>query len=266
MHKGTQLTIALAQMDVPLGRPETTLARARGLAAEARDVGADLMLLPELWLHGYDLKHAAKWAAPLGEGGFAETARMAQEFGLYVCGSLLERHAEGVSNTSVLYAPDGALLASYRKVHLFRLMQEQRYLVPGDHAVLCPTPWGPTALTICYDIRFPEFFRVSALAGAVLFLVPAQWPQRRIGAWTVLAQARAVENELFVAVCNRVGVEGNILFPGRSAVVGPLGQVLVEGDDRGGLLVAQADLREVSKARRYLTVFEDRRPEAYKVG
>ena len=275
------LTIALAQMDVPTGRPETNLARARDFAAEAREAGADLLLLPELWLHGYDLERAEEWATPLGEGGFAHMALLAREFGLYLAGSLLERHAGSgsgesaragsgepgrvVSNTAVLYAPDGALLGAYRKIHLFRLMQEHRYLVPGDHATLCPTPWGPVGLAICYDLRFPELFRVMALAGAVLFLVPAQWPVRRVEAWLLLARARAVENELIVAACNRVGDDEQVTFPGRSRIVDPWGRVLVGGDDQERLLIAQADLREVRKARRYLTVYKDRRPDAYHV-
>jgi predicted amidohydrolase len=192
-------------------------------------------------------------------------AGLARQFRLHLAGSLLERHAGGVSNTAVLYAPDGALLGAYRKVHLFRLMQEPRYLVAGEHATLCPTPWGPVGLAICYDLRFPELFRTMAVAGAVLFLVPAQWPVRRVEAWLLLARARAVENELIVAACNRVGSDGQVTFPGRSLVVDPWGHVLVEGDDRERLLIAQADLREVHKARRYLTVYEDRRPEAYRV-
>lgn len=257
------LTIALGQMDVPPGQSERNLARARELAAQAREAGADLMLLPELWLHGYDLERAAEWAAPLGQGGFAEMAAMAQEFGLHLCGSLLERHEGGVSNTAVLYAPDGSLLGAYRKVHLFRLMNEPQYLAPGDRAVLCPTPWGPVGLVICYDLRFPELSRALAVAGARILLVPAQWPVRRLEAWLLLLRARAVENELFVAACNRVGAEGDTLFPGRSMVIDPWGQALVEGDDGEGLLVARADLREIQKARRYLTVFEDRRPEVY---
>lgn len=261
----TELTIALGQMDVPLGQPEVTLAQARDLAAEAQRTGADLLLLPELWLHGYDLEQAQEWAAPLGEGGFATMAAMARDFGLYLAGSLLERHAGGVSNTAALYGPDGSLLGTYRKVHLFGLMQEPRYLVPGDGCVLCPTPWGQVGLAICYDLRFPEPFRVMALAGAVLFLVPAQWPVPRLDAWMLLARARAVENELFVATCNRVGTDGDQVFPGRSAVLDPWGHALVEGDDREGLLVARANLRELKKARRYLTVFEDREPESYRV-
>ncbi len=259
------LTIALAQMDVPVGRAQENLHRARAFAAQAHDAGADLLLLPELWLHGYDLERADEWAVPLGEGGFAHMSALARQFDLHLSGSLLERHAEGVSNTQVLYAPDGRLLGSYRKVHLFRLMQEHLYLHPGDHVTLCPTPWGPTGLAICYDMRFPELFRTLALAGAVLFLVPAQWPVRRVEAWFLLARARAVENELFVAACNRVGNDGEVTFPGRSCVVDPWGNTLVEGDDQERLLIAQANLKEIATARRYLTVYEDRRPHAYHV-
>jgi predicted amidohydrolase len=104
-----------------------------------------------------------------------------------------------------------------------------------------------------------------SLAGAVLFLVPAQWPVVRLEAWLVLARARAVENELFVAACNRVGSDGDVVFPGRSRVVGPLGDILVEGDDQARLLVAQIDLKEIRVARRYLTVYEDRCPSAYHI-
>jgi omega-amidase len=259
------LTVALAQMDVLTGQPDANLARARDFAAQARDAGADLLLLPELWFNGYDLERAEERATPLGEGGFAHMAEIAREFGLHLAGSLLERHDSVVSNTAVLYAPDGSLLGSYRKIHRFRLMQEHRYLAPGDHATLCPTPWGPVGLAICYDLRFPELFRVMALAGAVLFLVPAQWPVQRVEAWLLLARARAVENELIVAACNRVGNDGEVTFPGRSLVVDPWGNALVEGDGREQLLIARADLREIRKARRYLTVYEDRRPDAYRV-
>jgi predicted amidohydrolase len=265
MDKSNIITIALAQQDVPVGKPEANLARVRDHAARARDGGADLLLLPELWLHGYDLARAEEWAAPLGEGGFTDMAAIASEFGLYLAGSLLEKHARGVSNTAALYDPDGTLLGFYRKIHLFRLMQEPRYLAAGDRATLCPTPWGPVGLAICYDLRFPELFRAMALAGAVLFLVPAQWPVRRVEAWSLLARARAVENELFVAACNRVGTDGQVEFPGSSCVIDPWGNPLVKGDDQERLLIAQADLNEMHKARRYLTVYEDRRPDAYHI-
>jgi len=257
------LTIALAQMDIRSGQEEINLAQARAFAAQAREAGADLLLLPELWLHGYDLERAEQWAAPLGEGGFAQMAALAREFGLYLAGTLLERHEGGISNTAVLYAPDGALVGYYRKVHLFRLMQEHLYLAPGDRVVLFPTPWGPVGIPICYDLRFPELLRAMALAGAAIFLVPAQWPVTRLDAWVTLVRTRAIENELFVAACNRVGVEGDTVFPGRSFIVDPLGCLLAEGDDREQLLVAEIDLHHVQTARRYLPVYEDRRPDVY---
>jgi omega-amidase len=257
------LTVALAQMDAKIGQEGGNLAKAWALAAQAREADADLLLLPELWLHGYDLERAGQWAASLGEGGFGKMAALAREFGLYLAGTLLERHEGGISNTAVLYAPDGALVGSYRKVHLFRPMQEHRYLVPGDRAVLFPTLWGPIGIPICYDLRFPELLRAMALAGAVLFLIPAQWPSVRLEAWLTLARARAVENELFVAACNRVGVEGDVVFPGRSCIVDPLGRVLTEGDGGEQLLVAEIDLRQVQVARRHIPVYDDRRPEAY---
>ena len=260
------LTLALAQMDVPQGRHKENLARAREFAREAHELQADLLLLPELWLHGYDLERAGDWATPLGEGGFAEMAKMAREFDLHVAGSTVERHRGGISNTAALYDPSGELLGSYRKMHLFRLMEEHRYLTPGDHATLCDTPWGPTGLAICYDLRFPELFRAMALAGAKLFLIPAQWPVKRLEAWLLLARARAAENELVVAACNRVGADEDVSFPGRSIVVDPWGNAVIEGEEGEGLLVAEVDLREIEKARRYLTVYEDRRPEAYVVG
>jgi predicted amidohydrolase len=252
-------------MDVPQGRPERNLSRAREFAAGAAEAGADLLLLPELWLHGYDLENGENWAAPLGEGGFAEMASMAADHGLHVAGSILERHEDGISNTAVLYGPEGDLLGSYRKMHLFRLMQEHTYLTPGTHATLCQTEWGATGLGICYDLRFPELFRTMALAGAQLFVVPAQWPVKRVEAWLLLARARAAENELIVAACNRVGNDGDVSFPGRSIVADPWGNTVVEGDNQERLLIARVDLREIEKTRRYLTVYKDRRPGAYVV-
>lgn len=260
------LTIALAQMDVPQGRPQANLARARAFAAQAQEAGADLLLLPELWFHGYDLERADSFAAPLGQGGFAEMASMAHEFQIHVTGSVLERHQDGVSNTAALYGPEGERLGFYRKIHLFRLMREHHYLTPGTGGTLCDTPWGPTGLSICYDLRFPELFRTMALAGAKLFVVPAQWPVKRLEAWLLLARARAAENELIVAACNRVGSnEEGVTFPGRSIVVDPWGNTIVEGDSEERLLVARANLREIEKVRRYLPVYKDRRPEAYVV-
>jgi omega-amidase len=141
-------------------------------------------------------------------------------------------------------------------------MLEERYLISGNHAVVCSAAWGSTGLAICYDLRFLELFRALALGGALVLLVPAQWPAERLEAWILLARARAAENELVVAACNRVESDNSLEFPGHSLVVGPWGNVLEEGDNQERLLIAQVDLAEIDRVRGYLTVFQDRHPDA----
>ncbi len=257
------IKIALAQMDVKWADPEANLATARDMVAQAATAGADLVVLPELWGSGYDLAHAAAYATPLDSGLFEAMATLAREHGLYVAGSLLEESEGRIYNTCALFGPQG-LVGRYRKLHLFCLMAEDRYLAPGDGPALCSDlPWGATALAICYDLRFPELFRGYAVAGARLMLIPAQWPARRVDHWQALVRARAIENQCVVAACNRIGADPDATFGGASAVVGPWGEVLVEGDDQPALLLAEADLAEVDEARRHIPVLRDRRPECY---
>jgi len=130
-------------------------------------------------------------------------------------------------------------------------------------------PWGRVALAVCYDLRFPELWRSYADGGAILVLIPAAWPSRRIEHWRLLLRARAVENQFFVAGCNRAGGgadAGQDPFGGYSALSDPWGHVLAEGGPEPELLFAGLDLDEVARARRLVPFLEDRRPEVYRVG
>ncbi len=204
----SELAISLAQMDVVVGKPERNLVEARRMAAEAAKRDSELLLLPELWGSGYDLERATFHATRLDEGLFAEMGRMAREHGMWVGGSLLGYEAEPEGrprNVFALYAPDGTLAYHYAKLHLFRLMDEDQWLGAGTRATLAKLPWGTAGLSICYDLRFPELFRGYALAGVRLILLPAEWPHPRLEHWRTLLRARAIENQCFVAACNRVG-------------------------------------------------------------
>ena len=259
------IKVALAQMDVKWADPETNLTTVRHMVAQAAEAGADLVVLPELWGSGYDLAHASQYATTVNDGLFGEMAGLAGTHRLHLVGSLLERENGRIYNTCAVFSPLG-LAATYRKIHLFRLMDEHQYLAPGDRPTLCEgLPWGTTALAICYDLRFPELFRGYALAGARLVIIPAQWPARRVDHWGTLLRARAIENQCFVAGCNRVGRDNGDPFGGRSALVGPWGEVLVEGDDRPDLLLAEVDLDKVEQARQHIPILSDRRPECYEV-
>jgi predicted amidohydrolase len=254
-------------MAIALGRPDRNERTARSMAAQAAAQGASLLVLPELWPCGYDLDQAEDYAAPLDEGPFAIMADAARTHHLHVVGTALETHPAGRPfNTAALYGPDGKRLASYRKVHLFPPMGEREHMTAGDSLPIFELPWGRTALAICYDLRFPEQWRHYAYGGAQLVLIPAEWPVRRVEHWRVLLRARAVENQFFVASCNRAGTDQDGEFGGHSAAVDPWGRVLVEAGSEPGLFLATLNLEEVTHARQRFPFLDDRRPEVYRQG
>jgi omega-amidase len=117
---------------------------------------------------------------------------------------------------------------------------------------------------ICYDIRFPELARTLALDGAKILFVPAEWPHPRLHHWRTLLMARAIENQMFVVSCNRVGTSGSTHFFGHSLIIDPWGEIIAEGAEHEEIITAALDLTEVDKVRGRIPVFEDRRPELYK--
>lgn len=258
------LRISLGQMDVILGNPEANLAKVQALAAEATQRHSQLLILPELWSTGYDLERAGQHATVVDQGIFAETAVIARFHGLYVLGSCLSVSGEAqFSNTAVLFTPTGQATAVYSKIHLFRLMDEDQYLTAGAHLTLAETPWGKAGLGICYDLRFPELFRSYALAGAKLIFLPSEWPHPRLTHWQTLLRARAIENQLFMVACNRVGVSKGASFFGHSCIIDPWGEVVVEGGEEEELITADIDLEKVDEIRAKIPVFADRRPPLY---
>jgi len=257
------LRLSLAQMDVKLGDPETNFAVVREWTAEAARHRSTLIVFPELWSTGYDLENWPKHASPLGEGMFADVSALAAEFNIGIAGSLLEAREGKCYNTLTLFNPDGTQQAVYRKLHLFRLMEEEKWLAPGEEAVTTEAGWGKTGLAICYDLRFTELFRKYALAGSKLALIPAEWPGRRIAHWQTLLRARAIENQMFVVAVNRVGESKGEVFGGRSAVIDPWGETIVEGGAEPQLLHAEIDLALVDEVRKRIPVFADRREDIY---
>lgn len=256
------ISAALAQMHITTGNPAANYETAGALAARSKAHDTTILVLPELWATGHDLGRVQAHAAPMDAGHFALMADLAVRHRLYVAGSALEANPQGRPfNTAVIYGPDGNLVGAYRKVHLFGPMGEIQHLVAGDTLPVFDLPWGRTALAICYDLRFPELWRRYAEAGTVFMIIPAAWPERRVEHWRLLLRARAVENQLFVVGCNRVGSEGDIAFGGHSAVVDPWGQVLTDGQTSPGLYATTLDLDEVTRARQLFPFLQDRRKE-----
>ncbi|MDX6707863.1 MAG: deaminated glutathione amidase [Solirubrobacteraceae bacterium] len=237
--------------------------------------GAQLVVLPEKWsaLGRGDVLHAG--AQPLDGPAITWARSVARELAIdLVAGSIAERleGAQRLCNTSVHVGPDGDVHATYRKVHMFDVVvegtvyRESEHEDPGDEVVLSATAGGlELGLSICYDIRFPELYRILALRGARIFSVPAAFtvPTTR-DHWEILLRARAIENQAFVVAANQIGeFEPGRASGGRSMIVDPWGLVLALAADRPGHIVADLDLPAQARIRSELPALANRRPSAY---
>jgi len=258
------MRIALAQFNVKSGETDANLETACDYIARSARRRAELLVLPELWSSGYDLKRCQQHARISESKVLPALTELACRHKLYIAGSVLKANGRGqVCNSAVLLDPGSSRNRVYSKVHLFGPMQEPEFLAPGNATPIFQLPFGPTALAICYDLRFPELFRKYALRGARLVIVCAQWPAARVEHWRTLVRARAIENQLFVAACNRVGSSEGTTFGGHSMIVDPWGTVLCEGTEKAGLLAADIDFRAVNESRSRISSLNDRRPAVY---
>jgi predicted amidohydrolase len=173
----------------------------------------------------------------------AELGALATERGVWLHGgSIAERAGDEYFNTSLLFAPDGALAAAYRKIHLFGFEGGETVLMSGgDELFVVETPLGPTGLATCYDLRFPELFRALVEGGATAVLLTSGWPTPRIEHWDVLTQARAIENQAWFIACNEVGQQPGIRLGGHSVVIDPRGSVVAKAGAGPEVLYVDVD-------------------------
>lgn len=255
--------IALLQLDCSTTEsPGHRVTRALELIrATVKEQHPDIIVLPELWHVGaFDLEAARDHAQPIDGPLVQALGGLAGELGVWLHGgSFCEVDSDGEHfNTSVLFAPDGRLVASYRKIHLFGFDGGETTLMSsGDELVVVDTPLGPTALATCYDMRFPEMFRAVTEGEATAVLLCSGWPTKRIGHWDVLTQARAIENQLWFVACNEVGSQPGIDLGGHSIVVGPDGTVAAQAGEAEQVLVVDVDPAAVGQWREAFPALKD---------
>jgi predicted amidohydrolase len=260
------MRISLVQMHVDAGSPDENFARAAERMERAAADKPDLIVLPEMWNTGYALEVIDAIADPAGERTRAFAAEFCRRHGVNViAGSIAERREDGVYNTLRIFGRGGEPAGEYDKIHLFRLMDEEKHLRPGQRIGLAELDGVRIGAMICYDIRFPELARTLALAGAQLLVVPAEWPHPRLEHWRTLLRARAIENQMYVAACNRVGSSSGTDFFGHSMIIDPWGEIVAEAGEGETILTADIDLDLVADVRRRIPVFEDRRPTLYRL-
>jgi predicted amidohydrolase len=253
---------------------DRNLEAAERLVRAAAGAGAELVLLPEKWSALAPSEVLAELAEPL-DGPIVAAARgWARELGItLVAGSIGERldAGERIANTSLLIDRDGEIAAAYRKIHMFDVdvggvtYRESEHELAGDEVVTASAGDLEVGLTICYDLRFPELYRILALRGATLVTVPSAFTAATgRDHWEVLVRARAIEDQLYVLAANQFG-EAPPQFSswGHSMIVDPWGRVLDSVADGEGHAIADVDLAELERVREQVPSLASRRSAAY---
>lgn len=271
---GEALRVAAVQMnsrDEKAANIETALA----LIDRAAGTGARLIALPEVWTYLGPSEGNYDAAEPLTGPTLSRVADRARRHGVYLhAGSVLER-VEGdprLRNTSAVFGPDGSLIASYRKIHLFDVVldgvatyQESETVAAGEEIVTFDIDGFTVGLATCYDLRFPELFRILALRGAEMIVLPAAFTMTTgKDHWEVLIRARAIENGLYMVAPAQIGEHppGNWSY-GRSLIVDPWGTVLATAPDAETVITAELDRNQVRKVRRQVPSLANRMPDRY---
>lgn len=263
--------VAVAQMDCTPGDVRANLDRAESMVTSAARQGASIVVLPECATTGYFVEDIRALAEPIPGPTTKRLEEMARANKVYVVIGVVEADGGRFYNTSVLMSPSKGLLGRYRKVHLFSA--EKQIFTPGDEPAIFDTEFGRLALTICFDLMFPEYIRSLVLDGVQLILNSTDWItddwQTKKG-WSgnvvsSLVATRALENTIHVAMADRTGIEAGWKSLGHSCVAAPSGAFLARIEDGEGLAIATISLDdpEWGKWRGIATYLSDRRVELY---
>jgi len=251
---------------------ERNLATAERLVRAAAADGATLVALPEKWNLLGGGEELLAGAEPLDGPSLTAARAWASELGIHLlAGSIAARGDERAQNTSVLVGPDGSDLAVYRKIHMFDVdvggvsYRESAFEDPGSEIVTTSLGEAELGLTVCYDLRFPELYRILALRGARLISVPSAFTTTTgRDHWEVLLRARAIENQAFLIAPNQIGAAPPHYDSfGHSMIVDPWGRVLATAPDEECFIAADLDFGAQDEVRDSLPALANRRPEAY---
>jgi predicted amidohydrolase len=265
------MSLRVAVLQIAYGDAEPMDERVERVAALVREqAGHDLVVLPELWAPGgFSYREWTDRAQPVdGSIGTAMSAAARDAGVLLHAGSIIERPSTGETgsdghglwNTSLVYGPDGGLVAAYRKIHRFGFGSgEPKLLDAGEDIVVVAREGFTAGLSTCYDLRFPELYRRQLDAGATVFVIPAAWPAARVRHWTLLAHARAIENQCVVIAANTAGTHAGTEMGGHSQVISATGDALAMAGMGEEVLSVEVDMDAVTTWREQFPVLRDRR-------
>jgi predicted amidohydrolase len=252
------MLIAALQTDIVWENPEANFAKLRPRLAHAAACGARMIVLPEMYACGFSMRTDVIAEPPEGPS-VAFLIEQARTLGVWLCGSVPELPQPGASkpaNTLVLAGPRGDLFR-YRKRHPFSFGDEHLHFVAGDATLTIEIEGLRVSPFVCYDLRFADDFWALA-TGTDLYLVIANWPERRREHWKTLLRARAIENQAWVVGLNRVGEGNGVVYSGDSMIIDPWGEIVVSASRDETMLLADIDPERVADARGKFPVLRDR--------
>src|SRR2546421_12405407 len=263
------MKVAAAQISCVLGDFDANIRKIRDFGALAKKSGAELVVFPEMSDTGYSMPVIQKQARPWKDGAVSELQKIAKENSIAIVAGISDREGDSIFNAQVLVNARGEIVAKYRKTHLVTAapLDERICLSPGNEFVTCKIDNFNVGLSICYDLRFPEMVRTLVVKhGANVIVNSSAWPVVRSEHLQILAVARAVENQSYFIIANRVGTDDGVTFCGSSVIVNPSGKVLAAASpDREELIEAEISNEVIADVRSRVRVFEHRRKDLYEL-
>jgi omega-amidase len=261
------MKIAAAQIACTPGDLEANLRTIHDFASRAKDSGAELIVFPEMIDTGYSMpviqKHATSW----NEGAVPRLQKMAKQLSLAIIAGVSDHDGARIYNSQAFIDAGGNVRAKYRKTHLVTAapLDERPVFASGDTFVSCKFDKLNLGLTICYDLRFPEVCRTLAVEQKVnIFINSSAWPFPRLEHLRILALARAIENQCYLILANRVGTDDGVTFCGTSAIIDPYGVIVAAASaDREELIEAEISEEVINSVRSRMAIFTHRRQDLY---
>ena len=253
------MKVALVQMEIKEKNCSGNTEHGLQLLEEAAKQ-SDLVILPEIWTTGYSLGHLREEAVTVDSPLVRKIRDIAVTYQCSLLPGSLPVNRNGlIYNMLLAINKKGEIVNEYGKAHLFGMFEEEKFFAPGKSFDVFDLDGVCCGSTICYDLRFPEFYRYLALQGAQLIVCPAEWPSRRGDGFDLLSRARAFENHVFFAAVNCVGTFKGDPFFGHSRLIDPLNGVIAEAGETEEILYAEIDLSRVEKVRKNLNALQDTR-------
>jgi predicted amidohydrolase len=250
-----------------LGDLDANLRKIRDFCSQAKNAGAELIIFPEMVDTGYSMPVIQKHATTWNEGAVPELQKIAKELSIAIIAGVSDRDGSRVYNAQAFIDSTGKVLAKYRKTHLVTAapLDERPTFTAGDAFATCRIDRFILGLGICYDLRFPEFYRTIAVEHRANVLINSSaWPFPRVEHLRILALARAIENQSYLIVANRVGTDDGVTFCGSSVMVDPYGVIVAAASaDREELIYGYIRAEIIDAVRNRMAVFEHRRSDLY---